>query len=89
MSVKSEMRVVYRTSAGRCYFTKRAAFIREATARLQARREKEGISDRLEGGEHVQDVFWSADQMEYFFRVAKRYYRRYKKSVRGAKEKTA
>lgn len=89
MSVKSEIRVVYRTSVGRCYLTKRAAFIREATARLQARREKEGISDRLEGGEHVQDVFWSVDQMEYFSRVAKRYYRRYKKSVRGGVERAS
>lgn len=72
MSIGTETVQVFRTSYGRRYFTKRAAFRSEAMSHLRRRYCKEGASDRHDGS---QDTFYTDDQWDYFRRVAARYWR--------------
>ena len=68
--------VVYRISSGKRYFTKRAAYRSEALSRLFVKHEREGIEAYPDGSPSA-DVYTEA-QMEYFRKVATRYYRRFK-----------
>lgn len=75
----SETVKVWKTSYGRRYLTKRAAYRNEAIHRLKSkdRHEMEGVRDELIGGEHHQEEFYSSEQWELFEKIAARYYRRF------------
>lgn len=77
--ITPETAKVWKTSHGRRYLTKRAAYLSEAIHRLKAkdRHEEAGIHDELRGGDHYQEVFYTADQHDLFSRIAWRYYRRF------------
>lgn len=70
---------VYKTSHGRRFLTKRAAYLAEAINRLKRkdRHEPQGIHDELRGGEHHQEIYYSEQQWDHFKKVSSRYYRRF------------
>lgn len=77
--ITSETVTVWKTSFGRRYLTKRAAYRNEALHRLKAkdRHEMRGVYDELVAGEHHQDEFYTTEQLELFEKIAARYYRRF------------
>lgn len=70
MSVSSEDAVVYRSSNGRRYFTKKAAIISDVMHRLKLKNEDDG------------EDWYTSGQYESFNKVANRFYRRFKKVIR-------
>lgn len=70
--IRVETAQVFRTSHGRRYLTKRAAFKAEAMFRMKQRYDKEGASNREDGSE---DTFYTDDQWGHFGRVVARYWR--------------
>lgn len=77
MIAKSQA-IVFRTSSGRRYLTKRAAFHGEAMQRLYAKNEKAGCLDYPHGR---QDTFYTDWQMEHFRKVSARFWRMFRKFV--------
>ena len=75
--ITSETVTVWKTSFGRRYLTKRAAFRNDTLHRLKAkdRHEMRGVHDELIGGNHHQEEFYTPEQWALFEKIAARYYR--------------
>lgn len=88
MPVTFETATVYRTSSGKRYFTKRAAFKHEALSRLRRkeRHEMQGVYDELRGGDHYQEEFYTEEQMNLFSKIEARYWRRFRQFISGGKQ---
>lgn len=78
--ISSETAKVWKTSHGRRFLTKRAAFRSEVLHRLMKkdRHEPGGVHDELIGGEHYQDIFYTPEQRQHFENVSARYWRRFR-----------
>ena len=79
MSITVQTAVVYKSSNGKRYFTKRAALMAEALMKLKKKYDAEG--EDSEGR-----PYFDMDQMDHFSKVSKRYYRRFKSTVKAAPE---
>lgn len=73
--IRAETAKVYKSLNGKRYFTKKSAIKNSVLFKLKKKHEKEGCIDRLVGGEHEQDIFYTDEQWSYFNSVADRYYR--------------
>jgi hypothetical protein len=74
MSVTVHTATVYKTSArGRRYFSKRQAWIADAIARLRRKYDPEGCDYGFES----ERSYYTAEQMNEFYGIAERYYRRF------------
>lgn len=84
MSITIEAATVFKTSSGRRYLTKRAAFRSEVFSRLKRkeRHEMQGVYDELRGGEHYQEEYYTPEQMDHFAKIERRYWRRFRRRVR-------
>lgn len=80
--IKESLARVWKTSQGRRYLSKRAAYYAEAMHRLMKkdRHAPEGVHDHFEGAAHYTTDYHTVEQREHMQRVAKRYWRRFGKT---------
>lgn len=84
--IKVEYRKTYKALNGKSYFTLDAAIRRSVYKRLFDKNEMGGYRDWIEGGECMQEEFYSDEQMDCFAKVTRRYLKMFKKSIRKAIE---
>lgn len=82
--ITAETAKVFKTSDGRRYLTKRAAFRNDVISRLKSKPRHEPKSEYTEwrDGEPYRELpDWTAEQQDRFAKIERRYWRRFSRKV--------